>query len=280
MDNLKDTRPLLNAELLEKYFDLHDKELKTTKLKERVIIEHQNYEKQFALIDLLLKKVNPSTGSLKLLDIGCGIGSLLYRSKIKGFKPYGIEPSLEQVNLTYQYLSKNDLHIINATGEDIPFADGSFDCIVSISVLEHCKNIEKFLTESIRVLKKNGYFYLVFPNYNFIWEPHYGLFWPPFLPKAFKRIYLSFLGRDPGFIDKLNFTKPRPVRKVLEKMDVELEDLSGEIFLERLTNADKIGVPIISKIVKKLNLQKNNDKLKWLYGIGLYFPVIWLIRKN
>src|SRR5262249_27912167 len=49
---------------------------------------------------------------------------------------------------------------VAGTAEDIPFADGSFDVIWSIAVLEHVQQPEKALQEIERVLKPGGVAYL------------------------------------------------------------------------------------------------------------------------
>ena len=46
----------------------------------------------------------------------------------------------------------------------LPFADESFDCVVSFQVIEHIKQDEKFVAEIYRVLRKGGKFIVSTPN--------------------------------------------------------------------------------------------------------------------
>ena len=54
--------------------------------------------------------------------------------------------------------------VIRGIGEHLPFADGSFDLIVCLWVLEHLKDPAATLREARRVLKPLGHFVFVTPN--------------------------------------------------------------------------------------------------------------------
>ncbi len=59
-----------------------------------------------------------------------------------------------------------DFHV--AFGEALPFADRTFDAVLSFDVLEHVQSPRVTLAECHRVLKPGGYLCLVFPSY---WQP-------------------------------------------------------------------------------------------------------------
>ena len=48
--------------------------------------------------------------------------------------------------------------------QHLPFKDNEVDMVVSRSVLEHLKNLECFIVEANRILKKDGYFIHLFPS--------------------------------------------------------------------------------------------------------------------
>ena len=280
MAKRRNSTPLMSLELIERYYLLQPTELRTEKIKKRFIIEQQNYEKQFEIIKLLQSRIKTKEKIHKILDIGCGIGSFLYRSAILGFKAFGIEPSYDQVRVSTEYQSADYVHLINAEGEYLPFSDNTFDCVVSMSVLEHCESVKGYITEAVRVLKKGGAFYLVFPNYNFFWEPHYDVYWIPFMPFILKKCYLRFCGRNPQYLNTINFVTPRSVRKTLETNNVDIRDLSSQLFQKRLRNPDKIGVPNVSKKLSFLKKKPISELLQWLPKVGIYYPVVWLIQKR
>lgn len=97
-----------------------------------------------------------------ILDFGCG--SRPYEHLFKKAKTYtGVDIKVSG----HSHLnSKVDIFY---DGKKLPFADNSFDCIVSFEVFEHVFNIEDIFSELSRVLKKDGYLLVTTP---FIWEEH------------------------------------------------------------------------------------------------------------
>ncbi|MGC4087226.1 MAG: class I SAM-dependent methyltransferase [Polyangiaceae bacterium] len=57
-------------------------------------------------------------------------------------------------------------------GERLPFADHSFDCVVSFEVLEHTRDDRFALSEIARVLKPGGLFCGSVPNKFYLMETH------------------------------------------------------------------------------------------------------------
>lgn len=46
----------------------------------------------------------------------------------------------------------------------LPFADGTFDCVISFQVIEHIRDDRRFVAEVARVLKPGGHFIVSTPN--------------------------------------------------------------------------------------------------------------------
>jgi 2-polyprenyl-6-hydroxyphenyl methylase/3-demethylubiquinone-9 3-methyltransferase len=109
------------------------------------------------LIDLeRLKQLLPSRG--RLLDVGCGIGSLDYeiaRSNQMLFV-LGIDLSRESIDLARRYHSLPNIEYACRTIESI---EGEFDCILFVDVFHHVPPTEysTLLMNSSTLLSKDGY---------------------------------------------------------------------------------------------------------------------------
>lgn len=134
---------------------------------------HWWYVSMRNLVSSILSKILKSNDSLVILDVGCGTGGTLFNLK-KEF------PSLilNGVDLSYQaltYCQKRGLSsLLQASVEDLPFADDSIDLVLSIDTLYHLgvKSDEKALEEIYRILKKEGYLILHLPAFEFLKGGH------------------------------------------------------------------------------------------------------------
>lgn len=124
-------------------------------------------------ISLLLKEFSYR----KVVDIGCGTGKLVRYLAKQGFKAYGCEPSVSALNLARKINKPNTIY--KAKADKLPLTSGSMDMVCAISVIEHLtpKEMDLFMKESQRVLRKKGLLFLVTPNYNAIWRRVQGKNW-------------------------------------------------------------------------------------------------------
>lgn len=102
------------------------------------------------------------------LDLGCGDGILtdILFDRI-GCKPnlVGIDPDPEEIDAARSYDFYERLHMVG--GDAIPETDGTFDYVLSNSVLEHIPDLEPVIAEVSRVLKPGGTFYFTVPGPGF-----------------------------------------------------------------------------------------------------------------
>ena len=96
----------------------------------------------------------------KLLDIGCGGG--ITTEALSSYYPnvalYGCDVSSSALKYAQKYGSGKVVYkqIIK---NKLPFKDNYFDACIALDVIEHVPNIDFFLEEINRVLKKKGQFF-------------------------------------------------------------------------------------------------------------------------
>jgi ubiquinone/menaquinone biosynthesis C-methylase UbiE len=118
----------------------------------------------------IINKLNPTPG-LRLLDIACGLGILVFYAKDRGVNAYGIDLSSKAVQLAKKNLDNQGLFVGN--GEALPFPNSSFDYVTNIGSLEHFTSMETGLQEMRRILKKEGKAAIFLPNSYYIVD----IFW-------------------------------------------------------------------------------------------------------
>jgi ubiquinone/menaquinone biosynthesis C-methylase UbiE len=133
--------------------------------------------------------------------------------------------------------------IIRGVGESIPVSDDSVDLVISYEVLEHVQDPELVFKEVARVLRRDGVFHFTTPNYMSFREPHYKVFWLPLLPKIVGRLYLRLLGRDPAFINHINYVNPINIRWFLRRNSFTYIDLRYEMAVLKVKEIIKSMFP-------------------------------------
>jgi len=105
-----------------------------------------------------------SDKSKRIIDIGCGSGSLLVDLKSKGFTElYGIDALPTVPNLLKQ--SDIKYKTISITEKNVNLAESAlFDIVCLISVLEHVYDLDTALSNISKMLKENAYVIILLPD--------------------------------------------------------------------------------------------------------------------
>jgi len=121
-------------------------------------------------IDFISKHI-PKREGIRILEVGCGTGRILIPlakrlKKLKRFKAefYGIDPSLNMLNILRKKKKNLKINIKKGEIEKIPYKKDYFDVVYSIHVLMHMNKYDKAIKEMYRVLKPNGVMICDFPN--------------------------------------------------------------------------------------------------------------------
>jgi cyclopropane fatty-acyl-phospholipid synthase-like methyltransferase len=97
-----------------------------------------------------------------ILEIGSGAGGMLSYFYKKGYDIRGIEVDEDLIRKSETLYGNLPLSLVSS--DTLPFADHSFDVVMSFDVFEHIPDSDKHLREVNRVLKDKGFYLLQTPN--------------------------------------------------------------------------------------------------------------------
>lgn len=102
--------------------------------------------------------VNPN--STRVLDVGCGSGrwSRYLSDKVKFIE--AVDPSEAIAKASKFNRDKKNIRWTQASVDNIPFEDNSFDFVFSLGVLHHIPDTQQALTDAVKKLKPGGHFLL------------------------------------------------------------------------------------------------------------------------
>lgn len=89
----------------------------------------------------------------RVLDVGCGTGSLMAAARAAGLETLGVEPDAEMSALAR---SRDVGEIVAAGLPELPFADGSFEVVLANFVLNHVDDPRRGVRELTRVAAPGG----------------------------------------------------------------------------------------------------------------------------
>jgi len=167
----------------------------------------------------LINKKKPLDG-LKILDIGCGGGLLSEPMARLGARVTGIDPVKRNIEIAKHHLkrSKLDIKYFNFSPEKFK-SNNKYDVILNMEIVEHVENVDFFIKQSAKFLKKSGIMFIATLNqtlksYLFaIVGAEYILKWLPI-----------------GTHDWQKFIKPAELITICKKSSLNLKSLDGISF--------------------------------------------------
>jgi len=121
----------------------------------------------------------PDLTGKSVLDVGCGLGAnLVYLCKLGARKVTALDINPVQVRCAQSIFADRYPHFtshvefVAADAARMPFANQSFDTLISADTFEHVNDLRGTLLECSRVLRLGGRLYVYFPPYYGPWGAH------------------------------------------------------------------------------------------------------------
>jgi len=98
----------------------------------------------------------------KILEVGCGIGSIVSELTKQGYNITGSDISHEAI--AYGLKRYGDIQLEVQAAETLQVENETFDIVLSFDLLEHISPVDKHISEVFRVLRPGGYYLFQTPN--------------------------------------------------------------------------------------------------------------------
>jgi 2-polyprenyl-6-hydroxyphenyl methylase / 3-demethylubiquinone-9 3-methyltransferase len=172
---------------------------------------------------ILIERQQRDLQEIKVLDVGCGGGLLSEEFARLGCQVTGIDPSERSLGTARRHALLSNLQISyqRGTGEQIPFANASFDVVVCCDVLEHVNDVAQVVHEIARVLRPGGIFFYETINATF-------LSWLTVIKVAQEWRITRFF--PPNLHDSKQFVKPRGLQFCMQRCCLENREMRGICF--------------------------------------------------
>lgn len=141
-----------------------------------------------------LLNLSSMTQPVRLLEIGTGSGGIAHYFATH----QSLQCNVTAVDVIDQRMVQDDFKFMVVKDTQLPFADESFDVVLSNHVIEHVGDREAqrhHLREIYRVMSSDAAGYLAVPNRWMLVEPHYRLIFLSWLPQSFRSYYVRLLRR-------------------------------------------------------------------------------------
>ena len=123
------------------------------------------YIKDNIIKDFNLKTSDKPLKKINILDIGCGGGLLAEPMCRLGANVVGIDASKKNIEIAKFHAKKNKLKINYKTASPETLkTKKKFDVILNMEIVEHVDDIDFFIKESSKLLKKNGLMFVATLN--------------------------------------------------------------------------------------------------------------------
>lgn len=132
-----------------------------------------------------------------ILEVGCGTGGFLVLAGAAAPHTVGVDIAFRWLVVARKRLEEaglRNVRLVCACAEFLPFADDDFGLVVADDVLDHTRDPERFIAESVRVMQaRTGLFFLSTPNrFSLAPDPHVWVWGVGYIPAPLRDRYVRW----------------------------------------------------------------------------------------
>lgn len=121
----------------------------------------------------------------RLLDVGCGAGSLLHAARRAGWDAEGVEVSRPAA----EHVRAQGFEVFCGELKEARYPEGRFDVVTASEILEHLDDPQSLLEEAARVLRPGGLFWATTPHGRGLSARVLGLKWSTVSPPEHLQLF-------------------------------------------------------------------------------------------
>jgi ubiquinone/menaquinone biosynthesis C-methylase UbiE len=195
----------------------------------------------------------------RTLDLGCGTGGFLAVASMTGGEVIGVDIAFRWLVVARRRLEElgcQNVRLVCACADYLPFPDQSFDLVVAENLIEHTKEPASVLVEVSRVRRQVSAFMARTVNrYAAAPEPHVGLWGVGFLPRWMMNNYVRWL-------------------KGIPYKHIQLQ--SYRSLWQLIHNSRQVDLRICCPYLTPFDYQHHSPQkqqlFQWYNRLGTYFP--------
>jgi ubiquinone/menaquinone biosynthesis C-methylase UbiE len=136
-------------------------------------------------LDQLFERLHPYRKNTRLLDIGCGAGTILQAARRAGWNAEGLEISKPAVD----YVRSQGFKVFQGDLSSAPYPDDYFDVVTASELLEHVADPLSMLKHTARILRPGGLLWATTPNARGLSSRMLGVEWSTLCPPEHLQLF-------------------------------------------------------------------------------------------
>jgi SAM-dependent methyltransferase len=167
-----------------------------------------------ARLDEIFMSFAPYRETNRLLDIGCGAGSLLQAARRAGWQAEGLEVS----RTAAEHVRAEGFEVFCGELREARYTAGRFDVVTASEVLEHLEDPQDLLAEVARILRPGGLLWATTPHGRGLSARVLGTDWSTVCPP--EHLQLFSLGGVRRMLERAGFRRMRVTSRGCNPMEI------------------------------------------------------------